>query len=487
MTCHDQPCHDQPTEKKKETKIFHLERSNMSLVISQPIPFAHGKGRKLNVSIDGKAVTFQMAGTLVYGLSEPFDAAENSNRRSMLVRLDRPQDRAHNAGLIELLQQYRSEIFEHVITHSSTIFEKSKPSRSMLEDNGFDIVTMVGGAQCIKVRVDLEGTDVTVEDNAVAAQDKTAIMKVLKVPSQFIPAVLKRDSHVMATVGLDFVWLDNLAFGVTLGVKSLMAMPAVAPPAPHIGQVLQALNDNLLEISTEPKKFPGGAGKYVPMKLLNGYPTWVCNEPLEVKFAPSAGKDAPADSDRLSMPVLMRTGSALAELVAGMNTRVIEAACNNPGWFGKQKIGDDTAQCMFRAPDKKSEGYEPMLYMKLQTRATGGRQATKFWICPTEATWAEVETVMDHASENGFVETTAADVKRGSRIYVIGTASCVWLQSATFGWGFNATDVYILPATDIRGPNGEVVQVTGQATMADIDSCFGKRQCVELVEIEQSY
>ena len=85
-------------------------------------------------------------------------------------------------------------------------------------------------------------------------------------------------------------------------------------------------------------------------------------------------------------------------------------------------------------------------------------------------------------SDCGFPEGTVDDIAKGSCVSIAGTTSCVWLQSATFGWGISATHVFV-HAGAAGAPmeiDGRVVKRAGVATAEELDAFLGrgKRQCL---------
>jgi hypothetical protein len=58
--------------------------------------------------------------------------------------------------------------------------------------------------------------------------------------------------------------------------------------------------------------------------------------------------------------------------------------------------------------------------------------------------------------------------------------SCVWLQTQTFGWSLNATDIFVhSTAGSALELDGRAVTVGAVATAADIAACFGRKRALE--------
>jgi len=440
-------------------------------ISAEPIAFKHGKGRMLDVSASGDKVRFTLAGRLVFGMGEPFSGSENTNRRGVTIRFDEPADAETNAGMSEWFAGLDARLLEHVGTHVGAIFPGTV--REVIDENGFSMVERRYGGQALKLRVDLESTAVLFVDPAGDPAAEKLVAK--RVPPAMVGEVLTRDAHAKASCELAFVWLDDtMTYGVTVSATSLLVTPA-PPRAPRTVQEMENDLGNIV-LAGEVKAFPGGAGRYVGVALDGQYPTFMlCDsvghgcDGLVARFKPSAGKDAPPDSDKLSVPLAVRRGSPLHNVVNTLDAMFMAQASM---WFpGK---GPAALRAMYKSPLKDAkENYDPMLYVKLHRESVAGREATRAWTVPAGAPPMRLADAL--TTEHGYAACDLRDIPKDATLAVVVSFSCVWLQSATFGWSVNATDIFVHPgeggALEI---GGRPVQMAGEASADEIDAFLGR-------------
>jgi hypothetical protein len=443
---------------------------------TEPTVFGHGKGQKLDICHKDGKVSFKLSGTLVFGLGDAFVGAENSQRRGLLVRYDNESDAVVNEGMSEWFSGVGDHILAHICANVKTIFPLTP--REVIEENGFTLVDTRYGGEAIKLRIDLESTEVMILDPMADSSDDIVATK--RLDKDQIPDVLTRDAHVTMTCELAFVWLDDtMTYGVSMSANTIV----VAQGSAHAPRSLIDFEANLVNIvvGSEPKKFPGGQGRYVGLALDGSYPTFLTSDTvgqecdgLKVKFQPSAGKDAPPDSEKLSVPVGVTRGSTLHNVTSTLDTIFLKMAST---WFpGK---GPAALKAMFKSPCKEKEGFDPMLYVKLNRSSVPGRDATQVFLVPDDAPMMSLADAM--TTDHGFPEGTVDDIARGSSVAMAATFSCVWLQSATFGWGISATHVFVHSgaATIPMEIDGRVIKRAGTASADDLDAFLGraKRHC----------
>jgi hypothetical protein len=450
---------------------------------TEPAEFGHGKGRMLGIKCADDNVQFNLSGTLVFGLSDAFAGAENSTRRGLLVRYD--QDAEANAGMSEWFAGLAERIMGHICDNVKAIFPDTP--REVIEENGFTMVDTRYGGEAVKLRVDLENTQVLIRVDDGGDGDEVMTKRV---PKDQVQQVLTRDAHVQMTCELSFVWLDEtMTYGVSISVLTCVVEPS--PPRPPRSLTDMEANLANVIVAPEPKKFPGGQGRYVGLSLEGTYPAFTLSDTigeecdgLTAKFQPSAGKDAPPDSDRLSVPVGVPRGSTLHNVLGTLDAMFLKMGAT---WFpGK---GPAALKAMFKSPCKEKEGYDPTLYVKLNRGSVAGREATRVWLVPGDAPPMSMADAM--TTEHGYPEGTVDDINKGGCLSIAVTTSCAWLQSATYGYGMNATHVFVHPgrAAAPLEIDGRAVKMTGDASTDDIDAFLGrpaKRHCPDACDMMDS-
>jgi hypothetical protein len=449
--------------------------------------FSHGNGRFL--SIKGPAggdVSFKVDGQLIYGLSAPFEGQVNTDRVGMSIRIDEEADAAANVGLQEWFDEISNKLTAHVHANAGSIFPKTPVD--VIRENVYSMIDRRQHA-CVKTRVDLKQTQVFILDTTENPEDPVdkAIGKV--VPKDFVYQVLDRGARVSARCTLRYVWLDEtFQYGVTCSVEQVFVKPRTtdATCAMSLCELEQRLPELVI---AEEKTFPGGAGRYASLILGEGYLSFMLNTSVGqdndgfcVKFPPSPwSKDREASSGKLGMGVEVLPGSLPHHVLSTVNAMIIQHALTS-SWFGTRKLSENALKAMFKPPLRESENYAPLLNIRVNTSTSGPQTATQVFLVPEQAETCPMNMATYDATECGCVPGTLDQIQKGSVISVACTATCVWIQSATFGWSLNATHVFVHNSeASAMQVDGQHVAIDGVANAEDIEAFMGapptKKHC----------
>ena len=451
------------------------------VLAAEPVQFVHGKGRKLSIQDDqSRPITLRFAGTLPFGLSAPFEGSANPSRRALVVNVGEPADAVGNAAVLEWSERASEHILNHIVEHAGAIFPGTPAT--LLQKRGFSMIQDLHGSRTLKVRLNLDSSTVLVPDpNAAATPDS---LPTLQVPNEMFGDVLVRGAHADVQAKLSFIWLDeSMQYGCSIDVDRLIVTPPPPRPAQSIGEFSESIP--WLNLSAPPKKYAGGAGRYVPAALDGGYPAFALSDVvggfgagITARFDASAPKEKP-ESTQLSVPLSVPEDSPVWRTLRQLDARIIDTACSEAGrsWFN-YPMDAETAACIFRSPCKHKEGYDPLVYLRINTVDMPGREATRIWLVPSGADERSMTDAL--TMPHGFASGTAADVVRGAGLAAVVSMSCVWLQTQTFGWSLNATDIFVhSTAGSALELDGRAVTVGAVATAADIAACFGRKRALE--------
>ena len=434
-------------------------------------------GRSLSVACaDDTRVTFPCSGTLAYGFKKWDD--NNGDRIPLVVYVDDPADAEANAESVAMLDQLAPRMLDHMADNSTTFFPKTKPSGDLLRNNGFDLLPLVNNRRALKMRVSLGSLTMLIPDPRFP-DDRS---KTKRVSSDMAARVLLRGAHLSFQASMTYMWLDDtMDFGVTVSTDKIVVEPPPPRPPRHLGELADDMRD--LVIGDKVKPFAHG-GKYVGCSMHGEYLSFMASrvigegtDALTVKFPPSPPKDSP-DSNVWSMGIEFSRGSPLWDVFQLMDERFLIAAAGSTDWFPSKTMSIDMAQCMYKPAWAVKEPYAPMLYLKAGKVDTPARPATRIWIVPDDAATHDMGALLMDVDlmTQLFRRGTLDDIEKGSAVAFAGSVSCVYIQSATFGWSLHASDIFVHSGQ--AQPfmiDGKEVEVNGTATEEDLMAVFGHR------------
>jgi hypothetical protein len=420
---------------------------------------------------DNRRPTFKLRGTLVHQ-HRTWEGDKNPDRVPLVIYLDNVDD--HNDASLEWLSRVSSRVLNHMADHASSLFPKV--SGDLIRAEGFEIVTEVNGRRAIKLRVDLGKMALMFPDPKY--NDRTRTLKVAK---ENAGCVLLKDAHVEGEASFEYIWLDDaMGYGVTISCGELLVESPPARPPRYLAEFGQDIDD--LVIATKVKPFKSG-GKYVGTSLYGDYPSFLVgtvvgegNDGLTVKFPPSVGKDKDPNDPTMSMGVEFASGGPLHKVLRAFDAKVLERACS-PGaaeWFPNKKMSPDMAAALFKSPWSQKEPYQPLLNFKMSKVSTGARDATRVWRVPDGTPAHDMGAVMLD-EDHGFESIAFEDITKGSAVTFALENSCVYIQSASYGYSVNATHIFVHSGSSKPMEiDGQTVRIGGTATADDL-AAFGHR------------
>jgi hypothetical protein len=336
---------------------------------SEVIPFKNGKGKFITIKTKehGANVGFRMHATAPMGVSTPFDGAEQSTRRNMVLVIDNDADAAANDGLSVFLRQVSDKLLNHMADHAAEFFPKIKPSREVMLEQGYQATDVVNGHEQLKVRVDLAKAAVRIPDPD-AADDSDDALSALSVTGEDIPRVCERNAHVASFVEAAWVWLnDNMSFGISFECREMFVRPPAAAALPSVEEMLTHMD--AISVGSEVRKYSSGAGRYTPVShgAGGGYLKYrlsdsvgASGDTMRVAFAPSAGPEnatPPEECAKLDFSFDVPRDSAFSRWCLAMNDKAVQAALQQKWYPGKSEAA---LKLMLRSPYRDNNpNYNP--------------------------------------------------------------------------------------------------------------------------------